>query len=269
MATLLLVLILAFARPTLGQGKGGGQECPTAGNFNGSASYIGKNPSAAPLRGNVACVDASGLAIRPIAGGQDATNVYGPMEAGFTRQQWSCLGNDEVSGGIDTMLAEAIIEYKCNGDIGGTVLDFCGGHARPYHYHEKMSCLYTSDAATGHSTRFATALDGNGVYGHYIDGGVEPTDLDVCGGRFGVTPDSNGVEVYYYMIQQDAPFSIGCFGPVDTVAECRSLYSTCDGEVETVTTDWGTGDYDLDCPCYDKNQSNVPGQGRPGFLPPL
>ena len=40
--------------------------------------------------------------------------------------------------------------------------------------HEKMSCLYTNDATSGHSTRFATALDGNGVYGHYLDGGAEP-----------------------------------------------------------------------------------------------
>jgi hypothetical protein len=35
-------------------------------------------------------------------------------------------------------------------------------HATPYHYHERMSCLYDS-AANGHSTRVGTALDGNGV----------------------------------------------------------------------------------------------------------
>ena len=99
----------------------------------GDSTYIGNGPSAAPLLGNVACIDAVGLAIRPTANGQDATNVYGPMEAGLTSQQWECLGDDKISGGVDTMTAEAQVEYKCGGDIGGTVLDSCGGHARPYH----------------------------------------------------------------------------------------------------------------------------------------
>lgn len=63
-----------------------------------------------------------------------------------------------------------------------------------------MSCLYKEDSANHHSTRVGTALDGNGIYGHNIDGGCAPTDLDACGGRTGVTPDSNGQEVYYYVI---------------------------------------------------------------------
>ena len=187
------------------------------------------------------------------------------MEAGFTSQQFSCLGSSTISGGIDTLLAEDMVAHICGS--AQTVLDFCGGHARPYHYHEKMSCLYSS-ASSGHSTRVGTAGDGNGVYGHLIDGGVEPTDLDVCGGRFGVTPDSNGQTVYYYSVTAKSPFTMGCYGPVDTVAECRALYSTCgDGQTETVTTDYGTGEYDLDCPCFDENGSNIVGQGRPGYLP--
>ena len=59
-----------------------------------------------------------------------------------------------------------------------------------------MSCLYESDASTGHSTRVGTAFDGNGIYGKYIGKNEKvPTDLDACGGRTGVTPDSNGKSV--------------------------------------------------------------------------
>merc|ERR1719440_147017 len=103
----------------------------------------------------------------------------------------NCLGNQELPGGVDTQLADMAIQYMCNGKAGD-VLDYCGGHAVPYHYHEKMDCLYSADPETKHSTRIGTAGDGNGIYGMYIDGGVVPDDLDWCGGRYGVTPDSNG-----------------------------------------------------------------------------
>ena len=54
---------------------------------------------------------------------------------------------------------------------------------------------------------------------------------DICNGRFGVTPDSNGEEVYYYVVTHEAPFTAGCFGGahgVATLEECRSLYSDCE-----------------------------------------
>ena len=45
-------------------------------------------------------------------------------------------------------------------------------------------------------------IAGNGIYGSNIEGGVVPTDLDVCNGRHGVTPDSGGQVVYYYVTTQ-------------------------------------------------------------------
>lgn len=250
-------------------------ECSADVQFTGTPS---NTPRAAPLRGNVGCVDLNVLSMRdldamPINRNQEGVNIYGPMEAGFSSQQprMRCLGDNTISGGIDTNLAEHMVEYLCpNTDI--TVLDACGGHAMPYHYHERMSCLYQPDPVTKHSTRIGTAGDGHGIYGKHIHGGVEPDDLDACGGRFGITPDSNGQQVYYYSITSSAPFSVGCYGPVQSVQECRDLYpNTCGSgaTVETVTTVYGSGQYTLDCPCFDKDQSNVVGQGRPGFLAPL
>lgn len=256
-----------------GGGGGGGITCPTDGQYEGTPSEVA---AAAPLRGSIGCVDAGADALRdreeyPVKDDQDAFNIYGPMEAGFTSAtpQMSCLGNNVVPSGLDTNLAEHVVAYFC-GSAEIQVLDGCGGHAVPYHYHERMNCLYESDPTTGHSTRVGTAGDGNGIYGKYVDGGEEPTDLDACGGRWGVTPDSNGAVVYYYPITSAAPFSLGCYGPVESVEECRALYSTCGAgaDIAEVTTEYGTGEYALDCPCFDEDGSNVEGQGRPGFLAP-
>jgi hypothetical protein len=260
--------------------------CPVVGEtaYTGTDAYKTGKPSAAPLRGNVGCVDMDPLESRPKgkAGKTvvDASNIYGAMEAGFTKDQpgAECLAarnglpDFELPGGVDTNLAEAIMHKACD-DRGiafsQALLDYCGGHADPFHYHERMNCLYTADSATGHSTRIGTAADGNGIYGHNIEGGCEPTDLDWCGGRTGVTPDSNGQEVYYYVVSNRAPFALGCFGPINTEAECRALYPECDGVAQSFTTAHGTDDYDLDCPCFDPvTGSNMPGQGKPNYLGP-
>lgn len=247
-------------------GGGGGVQCPTQAPWHtGDPALVG---TAAPLRGNIGCVDEFPLSTRPIDGrGQAANNIYGPMEAGFTSQQWSCLGERTIPGGIDTLLAENMLHFMCDDD-SLEILDFCGGHATPYHYHEHMDCLdFGSD--TGHSSRIGTANDGRGIYGKLIDGGLKPTDLDICGGRYGVTPDSNGEVVYYYVTTEEAPFTAGCFGPINTLEQCRALYPDCNNEHYEITTVWGSGEYDLDCPCFDEFGSNVPGQGRPPFLEPL
>jgi hypothetical protein len=264
-------------RPTGGpSSSGSSSSCPTDSQYTGNTAYINAGLKAAPLRGNVACVDAGPLATRPKATvarkEEDATNIYGPNEAGFTSAQpgMSCLGTSSVQGGIDTNLAEAMVHKICGESV--QVLDTCGGHAVPYHYHEKLACLYSADATTKHSTRIGTALDGHGIYGKYIAGGVVPTDLDACGGRVGVTPDSNGAEVYYYPVTDTAPFTLGCFAnkaayPV-SVAQCKALYSGCSSAPITVTTAHGSGQYILDCPCFDKFHSNVANQGLPGYLDP-
>ena len=122
---------------------GGGNphfECPDAGGFAGDSDYIGKGLKPIPVRGNVGCVDAGPLATRPTVenrrgGTRPATNIYGPMEAGFTSENHECLGNVVVPAGMDTRLAEAML-HAIDGCEGREILDFCGGHATPYHYHE-------------------------------------------------------------------------------------------------------------------------------------
>ena len=153
-----------------------------------------------------------------------------------------------------------MVRYQSNLPSTTTILDVCGGHVVPYHYHVHMTCLYTSDPTTRHSTRIATMLDDRGLYGKYVGFNTKPTDLDACGGRTGITPDSNGVAVYYYMVQYRVPFTVGCFGPVSSFTTCKVLYPTCsDGGEIGITTREVTHKYDPDCPCY--NVSSLPSGG--------
>ena len=46
------------------------------------------------------------------------------------------------------------------------------------------------------SAQLLLPLESLGIYGENIAGGIPPTDLDICNGRTGVTPDSNGEDVY-------------------------------------------------------------------------
>jgi len=65
--------------------------------------------------------------------------------------------------------------------------DQCSGHPQnngDYHYHSepKAGCVVT-DTAGKHSELFGFMLDGIPIYGSKGDNGVEPTDLDSCGGH--------------------------------------------------------------------------------------
>lgn len=66
-------------------------------------------------------------------------------------------------------------------------------------------------------------------------------------------------QVYYYMVQKYAPFTVGCFGyPGVTMKECRGLYTGCSTSAsKTVTSDYGSGKYELDCPCFGKRRLHL------------
>ena len=257
-------LFFLFFGNCIAQPGNSGISCPDDGNFNGDPDYLsGTFPKAAPLRGNIGCIHT----VNTIQyGGQSTTlkNIYGPLEAGFTTQQMSQLfgcssATFDIVGGVDTQLAEKIVRDQCGQDIN--LLEPCGYHVKGSgnHFHERFSCLYT-DTGNGHSSKFATALDGNSIYGPYITGGVVPTDLDACNGRFGITPDSGGQEIYYYVVTSTPPFSLGCLagnaGPI-TMEQCRSLYPGCQGGDTTYDLNGEIIKTKLECTCYDLNGFNT------------
>jgi len=198
--------------------------------------------------------------------------IAGPFEAGFSSAQADILKGlgctdvtPTVDGGIDTLLAEQLVAYACgvtlprveNSKFIG-IVDACGGHTE-YHFHQRFTCLYNVNA-TGHSTQVGKTNGGQLLYGKYEATNTLPL-LDACGGHIGTTPDSKTTKVYHYHVQDNAPFTFGCYGPNDagglvTVAQCRSYYSGCDGNLTSYTTKTGTIAYDNWCPCYDANGSN-------------
>ena len=86
----------------------------------------------------------------------DGNVVFGPMENGFssdqTTQDFGCTSGVTLGGGIDTREAELMVHAQAvlgNCNTGVSILNACGGHANPFHYHERMTCLHTNDADTG------------------------------------------------------------------------------------------------------------------------
>ena len=128
-------------------------------------------------------------------------------------------------------------------------LSDCGGHASPWHYHTSLNCAINSSytwlslaAVSGHSPIAGVMLDGRGLYGPYESAATLPSNLDACGGHTGPVPaysaTINGAavtvpaasSVYHYHVQSGGPFTIGCYGPVASVAAAKALYPTgCGG----------------------------------------
>lgn len=93
-----------------------------------------------------------------------------------------------------------------------TGLDYAGAHNGPsgYHYHleaadvpENISLSYDDEKLVG------IMADGFLLYGRKEIDGTYPSDLDESGGHFGVTPHSNGEEIYHYHIKNE--FYIGSY----------------------------------------------------------
>jgi hypothetical protein len=97
------------------------------------------------------------------------------------------------------------------------ILDQCGGHPQQqgqYHYHDAAPCLPAGVDESGHSVLIGYALDGFGIYGPKDVGGalVTNNDLDACHGHVGpVMWDGVRTEIYHYHLNDEYPYSIGCF----------------------------------------------------------
>ncbi len=182
-------------------------------------------PVAAPLLNSIGFT---------VSGGE---YIYGPMDAGFTLGQVTTNSCGSCPKGTDTLMCGSFIEAACGtANLKGNttasmhmLMSDCGGHAG-YHNHEKLSCEY-STTATGHSTLTAIMLDGRGLYGQYESTGVMPA-LDACNGHTGPVPAITigtdtypaATNVYHYHITPTAPFTVGCFGPVASLAAANALY---------------------------------------------
>lgn len=131
-----------------------------------------------------------------------------------------------------------------------------------------------SQSSAGHSPLVGVALDGYGIYGVNEATGTPPSDLDACGGHTHTVPANAGegvasTSVYHYHAQGGPPYTLGCYGPVDSLDACKALYPSCNDGYELIYGSSTTGTYkdlydarnlrcyDSDCPCFDSNGANT------------
>jgi YHYH protein len=100
-------------------------------------------------------------------------------------------------------------------------IDQCWGHpyAQQYHLHGYSWKCFPNQGTEGHSPLFGYAFDGFGIYGPRGDDGkmVTNAQLDECHGHsHPVMWDGAMQDIYHYHLNNEYPYSIGCFkGPVD------------------------------------------------------
>ena len=81
--------------------------------------------------------------------------------------------------------------------------DYAGGHNGPsgYHYHLESSDVPENTVLSHDDSELIGIMqDGFLLYGRRDMDGSYPTDLDESGGQVGVTPHSDGEEVYHYHV---------------------------------------------------------------------
>lgn len=81
--------------------------------------------------------------------------------------------------------------------------DYAGAHNGPsgYHYHIEPYDVPENTVLSHNDEKLVGIMaDGFLLYGRKEMDGSYPTDLDESGGHFGVTPHSNGEEIYHYHI---------------------------------------------------------------------
>lgn len=94
--------------------------------------------------------------------------------------------------------------------------DQCFGHpyAQQYHVHGYSWKCFPNQGTTGHSPLFGYALDGFGIFGPRGDNGqmVKNAELDQCHGHTHPVEWNGKMEnIYHYHLNNEYPFSVGCF----------------------------------------------------------
>ncbi|KAH8086080.1 arogenate dehydratase [Aureococcus anophagefferens] len=196
-------------------------------------------------------------------------NIYGPEEAGFgfgpnpmpcertarrfdrfpRRRAEKCVLNPRARpgtdgtgycyAGVDVPTCESALDIMCSATgskvVHELMLDSCGGHAFPYHYHNDNACDY-DHSLKQHSVLIGIALDGHGIYGLYesynetSEEQVTPDDLDACNGHTHGVP-ANAT----YGVDEAAVYARTGIYPIYTP---ESPEGYC---------------YDADCPCFEKS----------------
>ena len=178
--------------------------------------------------------------------------------------------------GADVQTCDESLNSVCSGgasDKTEILLNSCGAHPAPYHFHNDLACYY-DHSSEEHSPLVAYSLDGHGIYGLYEKDGAAPTDLDACNGHYGLVPEdgehlvsSSTTEVYHYHTTIDFPFTLGCYGPM-TFDECFESDPHCGNDyVDVMKADGNWTTVDTYCGCRQQPPTPFATVTQPAFTP--
>ena len=128
-----------------------------------------------------------------------------------------CLPMGPIGVALNGALFFNALDADNRDAVANEVFDACEGHPAPggqYHYHHGSPC-FDQGLPDEHSLLVGHALDGFGIYGPRDAGGVLMTndDLDECHGHTGPIPTGNSstIDVYHYHLNEQFPYTLGCF----------------------------------------------------------
>jgi hypothetical protein len=154
--------------------------------------------------------------------------------------------------------------------VANEIFDACEGHPQQqgqYHYHHNSPCFEQGNAGE-HSPQLGYAFDGFGIYGARGENGqiISNKELDECHGHIGLAIDrlGNQVDEYHYHINNEFPYTLGCFkGVVDQSMLERRPSPQGDMRGDTRGGNRQGGDIRNGPPSGGGNMRGGPGGGRP------
>lgn len=133
-----------------------------------------------------------------------------------------CLGGGPIGIALTGVVFFNALDADRRDALANELQDACGGHVDPhgfYHYHHGSPCLEGGDPRA-HSPVVGYAFDGFAIHGPRDAGGrrITNAELDECHGHVGPAPQPDGSTrtVYHYHVNDEFPYTLGCFkGVVD------------------------------------------------------
>ena len=100
-----------------------------------------------------------------------------------------------------------------------------------------LPLVWCQSLPMGHSPKVGYAFDGIPVYGPYTDGGIVPSDLDICNGR------NHSTLGYLYHTTATAPYTFGCYAAMVLCA----AFNNRNAPADCVSTPPSSGSVSLTC----------------------
>ena len=127
--------------------------------------------------------------------------------------QATCVSSGAIAVSLNGVVIFNGFDLLARDAVAYEIQDVCDGHPErtgEYHYHSSSACFEDVLDSDGHSSLFAYAFDGFGLYGKQSGGEyVTNSDLDECHGHSHTIDEDN--DMYHYHLTDEFPYTIGCY----------------------------------------------------------